>query len=407
MVKDLPKVLLVTDVTLSQEGGGVNRTLVNLFMDYPSKLLMLFAPQFSLKSNPPGKPFNNQVIGFSTKYLPRIRGPLGKFFQPLIEVVNLQLTIWLPVLKKKQVEVFAPDIILVCPVVFSTLLLGHKLAQQMNCPYLIYAMDNWIPEEKVQWFTGKGKDEIYSLLANAAGWIVISEQLRDSFSNHYQLIPQRVITVHNPVDLSGKEQPGFEYECSGTFKIVYAGSIWPMHYDAVAVVAEAVFELRRERHDIELVLHTDQGFWDLYRNEWQSWEVTYGSFIAYHELNEYLKQANLLLVASSFLPEHEPLTRASIQTKLTDYMASGRPILSCGPSYSVCNNFIQKWSCGLVCETNQVPKIKELLLEQMNNEIMHRKLAETAFQVLKENFEQKKVSENLYEFIKERAINAK
>jgi glycosyltransferase involved in cell wall biosynthesis len=260
-------------------------------------------------------------------------------------------------------------------------------------------MDDWMATDHPQWLSGSVQTLTYQLLSDAAGWLMISEPLQETLSKRYQLEPKQSMVVHNPVDLSGKKPPDEEIPNTGTFRIVYAGSIWPMHYDAVAAIAEAVFQLRRDGKDIELILHTDQYFWNTYEDKWQNWEVTNGLSIPYQELDSYLKRANLLLVASSFLPEQSFMTSSSVQTKITDYMAAGRPILSCGPDYSACNKFIKKWKCGLVCETNQPPTIKDFLVEQMNNSYANQRFAKTAFEVLQNNFEKNKVNQKLYQFI--------
>ena len=174
-----------------------------------------------------------------------------------------------------------------------------------------------------------------------------------------------------------------------------------MHYDAIAVVAEAIYGLRCNGVDIELVLYTDQCFWNNYQTNWQKWEVIYGSKIPYDQLNQYLQKAKLLLVASSFLPEMADFTSSSVQTKLTDYMVSGTPILACGPTYSACNQFIKDWNCGLVCETNEVAVIQKLLLKQMENSTELESLARNAFAVVSNHFDANKVRANLYEFIQE------
>ena len=44
MTEELPRILLIADASLNQDSGGINRTLVNLFKDYPSDRLMLLAP---------------------------------------------------------------------------------------------------------------------------------------------------------------------------------------------------------------------------------------------------------------------------------------------------------------------------------------------------------------------------
>ena len=399
MTRDLPRMLLVSEVAFSEESKGASRTLLNLFENYPANQLALFSPMQSASS---ASLLGQHSFSFPEGYLPPLYGryaPIGKFLNPLINSTNLQLLEWLPIPQKEKLEAFSPEVILICPISPSCLLMGQKLYKHFGIPFLIYFMDDWMATDHPQWLSSSVQTLTYQLLREAAGWLMISEPLQETLSKRYQLEPKQSMVVHNPVDLSGKKPPDEEIPNTGTFRIVYAGSIWPMHYDAVAAIAEAVFQLRRDGKDIELILHTDQYFWNTYEDKWQNWEVTNGLSIPYQELDSYLKRANLLLVASSFLPEQSFMTSSSVQTKITDYMAAGRPILSCGPDYSACNKFIKKCDCGLVCETNQVPIIKDFLVEQMNNSYANQRFAKTAFEVLQNNFEKYKVTQQLYQFI--------
>jgi len=401
MITDLPRILLVSEVTLSKEGKGVNRTLFNLFENYPPELLMIFAPHNYFISEPTSPPFDRQVVSFPGYYgIGGIHNRIGLLINPLINVMNLQLLDWLPIANQKCLETFTPEIILVCPVTAWSLLMGHKVTQQFQIPSLIYFMDDWVGTNNFRWLSGSVQASTYQLLKSAAGWLMISEQLQETLSSRYQLSPKQSLIIHNPVDLSGKQHPNIEVANSGTFKVVYAGSVWQMHYDALAAVAEAIFELRRDGKDIELVLYTDQCFWNLYQKQWKICQVNYGGIIPYKEINDYLKSADLLLVASSFLPEYAGFSRCSVQTKLTDYMAAGKPIVSCGPDYSACNQFIRKWNCGLVWETNEISKIKDLLLQAMQSRTANQKFAAIAFEVLSDNFQKSQVSHNLYKFIR-------
>lgn len=398
MATDLPRILIVSEASLSKEGMGVNRTLFNLFENYPSERLMLFAPEKSLKYQPTAPPFNQQVVPFIDSYLPSVKNRIGKLVNPLLTAVNCQLLDWLPIPNRKSLEAFAPEVILICPITFSSLIMGYKLTQHFQCPSFIYLMDDWLKNVTLWWLSGNVQTVGYQLLKDSAGWLMISEQLEAELSHRYELVPQHSLIVHNPVDLSGKKLPNEVTQREGTFRVVYAGSIWPMHYDALAAVAEAIFELRCDGQDIELVLYTDQGFWDFYKTKWEYWQVVYGSLIPYNELDSHLKKADLLLVATSFLPENSHMVRSSVLTKLTDYMAAGRPILSCGPDYSACNHFLKKWDCGLVCETNKVPEIKEIIIKQMQNR-SDQTLAKLAWETLNNNFEKSKVTTKLYQFI--------
>jgi glycosyltransferase involved in cell wall biosynthesis len=406
MEKDLPRVLLISQVSLSERATGINRTLFNLFEDYPSDRFMLYAPDQILKNDPTSSIFQKNIARFPEQFFlfPYQRNRLGFLFNPLFTILNHQLIDWLPLASYQKIADFSPEVILICPNGSLSLLMGYKLIQYFDVPFLIYFMDDWVALNHLRWLTGNVQSICQFILQKAAGWLMISPQLEQELAERYKIKPQRSLIVHNPVDLSNKTLPDFTPLSRDNFRVVYAGAIWPMHYDAVAVVAEAIYELRRDGIDIELVLHTPVHFWNAYQENWEKWQVTYGNLIPYQELNQYLQKADLLLVASSFLPEHSHVTRCSVQTKLTDYMASGRPILACGPNYSACNQFVKNWNCGLVCETNLVSEIKEILLTQIQNVGELYFFAKNGFEVLKDNFESKKVRYKLYEFIQQQSL---
>lgn len=399
MTCNLPRILLVSEVALNQESNGANRTLINLFENYPVEQLALFSPNKLATSD---SVLNQRSFAFPERYLPSLYGryaPLGKWLNPLISSINLQLLEWLPIPQKQELEDFAPDVILICPISPRCLLMGQRLYQHFQIPFLIYFMDDWMATDHPQWLSNSVQKLTHQLLSEAAAWLMISEPLQETLSKRYQIEPKQLMVVHNPVDLSGKKPPDEVISGNHTFRIVYAGSIWPMHYDALAVIAEAVFQLRQDGKDIELILHTAPYFWNTYEDKWQGWEVTNGLSIPYEEIDSYLRRGDLLLVVSSFLPEQSFMTSSSVQTKITDYMAAGRPILACGPDYSACNKFIKKWNCGLVCETNNLVQVKDFLAEQINQRDVNQKLANTAFEVLKNNFEKSKINKKLYQLI--------
>lgn len=401
MSSDLPRLLIVSELTLSfsKEGKSANPTLFNLFENYPPELLLQFTPTIYLKNSPPAHPFQNRAISFQNQYLSSLNNRLGKLINPLSRALNLQLLDLLPIANQKVIKEFEPEVILVCPITPDCLLVGKKLTNLFKCPFIVYFMDDWIAVTTRKWLSGTLQCIAKELLQQADGWLMISEQLQKELCNRYKIAPKQSMIVHNPVDLSAKDLLNLENNNTGTFTVAYAGSIQVMHYDALASVAEAIFKLRCEGKDIELVLYTSQVFWKCYENKWRNWDVKYGSLIPYQELNQYLNKADLLLVATSFLPEYAHVVRSSVLTKLTDYMMAGRPILSCGPDYSACNQFINQWGCGLVCETNNIKSIKDFLREQIHKITSNQKLAIKALNVLENNFEKKYIHSKLYNFI--------
>ncbi|MEQ9372270.1 MAG: hypothetical protein RIG63_25120 [Coleofasciculus chthonoplastes F3-SA18-01] len=407
MITDLPRLLIVSELTLSfsKKGQSANPTLFNLFENYPPELLLQFTPTIYLNNTPPAPPFQNRAISFNNQYLSSLNNRLGKLINPFSSALNLQLLDLLPIANHKAIKEFDPEVILVCPITPDCLIVGKNLTQLFNCPFIIYFMDDWIAVNTYKWLSGTVQSIAKELLQESDGWLMISEQLQKELSNRYQFAPKQSMIVHNPVDLSAKDSLNLENNHTGTFTVAYAGSIQVMHYDALAAVAEAIFQLRLEGKDIELVLYTSEVFWKCYEKTWRNWDVKYSSLIPYQELNQYLNKADLLLVATSFLPEYAHVVRSSVLTKLTDYMMAGRPILSCGPDYSACNQFINQWGCGLVCETNNIKFIKYFLQEQIQKRTSNQKLALKAIEALKNNFEKKYIHSQLYNFISKLSKN--
>lgn len=400
MENKLPKLLLVSEAPLNQNGTGIDRTLFNLLDDYPMDRFMLYTVGDKSGHSDTSPPFDGNVATFKDCYVPLVNNRLGRFCNPLLQIVNLQLLDLLSLADNQKIVEFAPEIVLICPNSPSALIAGYKITQELGCPFLIYFMDDWIYNNRSQWLSGGVQQYSQALLSQASGWLTISDQLEKELINRYGILPDRSLVVHNPVELSILSPPDFSLH-EGTFKVVYAGSIWSMHFDAVAAIAEAIFELRQDGCDIELILHTPQIFWDQYQQSWQSWQVTYGSMIPYHDLQIYLKRADLLLVASSFKPEYTHITRSSVQTKLTDYMASGRPILSCGPVYSACNDFIHQRNCGLVCDNSNIESIKFVLQQAIDERVVSQSFAQTAFDIVSSVFDKHQVTHQLFQFISE------
>jgi len=342
-------------------------------------------------------PLNKAVTTFST-FLPHIHNKFGLFFNKFIDSCNFQLLDWLPIPSLKALQKLNPEVVIICPTTPASLILGYKVVQRLNCPYLIYIMDDWLAKVNTIWLSSSVQQYAKQVLQKADGWLMISDQLKCDLQERYQVVPPTSLIVHNPVDLASLPAPDFSIH-HGTFKIIYAGSIWVMHYDAVAIVAETVFQLRNEGHDIEFILHTPSPFWQQYQDFWESRQVVNGGMIPYDDLHLYLQKGDLLLVASSFLPEYAHITRSSVQTKITDYMASGRPILAYGPGYSACNQFVKIHQCGLICETSQVSSLKSFLIKAKQNYNDHQSLGHQAYRILQCHFDKTYQTSNLYKVI--------
>ena len=395
-----PKILLVSDLILSLSDSKkfANPTLYNLFKNYPPESILQYIPVSTLKTHPPSTN-HHQLLTYKSHYISLIRNRIGLYINPLIEYFNLSLIGYSTFHEEEKVRRFNADIILICPITLSCLITAQKISKQLKIPFLIYFMDDWLAKNNTFWFGGNVQKLGYKILKDARAWVMISEFLQQEMSTRYQIYDKPCVIAHNPVNSSLASVPKARDKASTAFQVAYAGSIQPMHEDAFLLVAESIYKLRKEGENIELILYTSSSFWERYKHLLSDFEVINGNLVPYHQLQETLSNSDLLLVCTSFNSEYEYPVRSSLLTKLTDYMASGKPILSCGPEYSACNKFLKQWDCGVICSSNQIIHIQACLRWCMSQRDSISHLAETALDVLSENFSESVVQHRLYKFI--------
>ena len=260
-------------------------------------------------------------------------------------------------------------------------------------------MDDWPAAGSRRWLSRGAREHTRAILEDADAWIMISEELQERMAQRYRIRCKPTLVAHNPVDLQRHEPPVAMPRRSGRFRVVYAGSVQTMHLDGLLAVAEAIHRLRVAGHDIELILHTAPWFERYYSDHWTRWGVVMGGLIPYDDLFSVLRDADLLLVALSFKPELAHMAMYSLLTKITDYMATGVPLMVCGPDGSASVNFVNRWSCGLTCDTNDVGRISDLLCKQLNRPERNAQLAARAYQVLRSEFSTEPVQRRLYDFL--------
>jgi glycosyltransferase involved in cell wall biosynthesis len=260
-------------------------------------------------------------------------------------------------------------------------------------------MDDWPALNSRRWLTGSVRDRARAILAQSDAWVMISEELRDSMIRRYGVSPKPTLVAHNPVDVDGQAAPVFMPRRSGRFRVVYAGTVQTMHADAILAVAEAIHRLRESGIDIEMVLHTPQWCERVYEEQWRRFGVVMGGLVPYADLNRVLRDADLLLVGLSFDPIVAHMAMYSLLTKITDYMATGVPILVCGPAGSASVNFAKRWDVALTCETKDVTRLAELIREQVSRPETNAALASRAWRCLQAQFSTAVVRNRLYSFL--------
>ena len=392
----LPRVLLVTDADLTVGSRGAGRTIANLFLRYPPDALLAISGSAHAPYLMEGE---HRVLAGAPGLPGRLVGPL----RGVVGDVDALWARWRPLGDRAAVDAFAPQLILAAP----THPVGIALAERFGsmAPLVTYLLDDWMAELPGPPFAFDTPRRGNALLQASAGWLAISPYLLDSMRAATG-VDRPAHVVHNPVSLGATEPAALTAPRTGRFRVAYAGSVWPMHRDAVAAVAQSVMRLRAEGADIEFVLFTDRFFWGRHEADWHRWGVVDGGLIPYARLGAALGDCDLLLVASSFDAAQGHMSRSSVQTKVTDYMAAGRPILACGPADAASHRFLRQHDCACFAEDSAPAAVDGALRACVGARAGGPALARRAYEVVRREHEMGAVTGDLYAFLHRIATEA-
>ncbi len=390
MSEALPRILLVTDADLSVGSRGAGRTLANLFSRYPAGGLLAIS----------GCARESHLMEGGHRVLAGAPGLPGRLVGPLRGVLGDLDALWArwrPLAERAAVAAFSPQLVLAAP----THPVGIALAERCRsmAPLVTYLLDDWLAHVSSAQLAFATARHGRRLLATSRGWLSISPYLLESMRAATG-VDRPAHVVHNPVSLGPTEPAALTAPRAGRFRVAYAGSVWPMHWDAVAAVAEGVARLRADGVDIEFVLFTDRFFWGRHEADWRRWGVVDGGLIPYAALGEALGECDLLLVASSFDAEQAHMSRSSVQTKVTDYMAAGRPILGCGPHDAASHRFLRERGCATFVEDRSAEAVDAALRACVNARADGPALARRAYEAVRREHEVGAVTAKLYEFLR-------
>lgn len=392
------KILLLSDATMCENAGGISQTLYNLFLFTNGKNLMCISSKKLYKSSPPTEPFSNCYITYSFEIIKIPNNRFTKYFTSFADWFNFSFNSHFRAFRslKGQIKSFNPDIVVSCPNGPVGLFMHHKLTKGLNAKVFPYFMDDWMYHVSFKWLGGDINQMVKKILTNNRSWLMISKNLSEILQERYSLKPDRVLEIHNPVNLTNAPH-AVSVQKKKEYTIAYAGSLWSMHYDALYILAKSVKKLNNRRK-INFIVYTSEDFWKWRKSDFEPLGVIYGGNIPYNNIHQKLTEADALLVVSSFLKELYTISKGSLQTKITDYLKAKRLIISCGPSYSANNIFLKENNCGICIESNNEDEIIEQLDFIFNNIIENEKYVVNGWEKL-QNYTTEVVHYYLQNFI--------
>jgi glycosyltransferase involved in cell wall biosynthesis len=418
------ELLLLTDSFPNENGAGISQTLFNLLDGWPHGCSVLLSAKEPVPEN--GN-LEAKAIRYSDGPWQPMQNRLGRYLNKWLQSRRMQ---WLQKngLKGVVAQLPAPSncLVLVSTTVPEKIMAGRWL-QQMGYRVIPYFMDDWMWGSTLRWNGGGLSDTICKLLHEAPACMMISRQLHQTLFHRCQLASKPWLVVHNPappvqmavgnLPLEGeaddendtsRKLPTTNCELSNEQmptairQLIYAGSIWPMHANALVAVAAAIHALNAKGEgSFELRIYTSPSHWQQHRPLLEGNGVSYAGWKPYAKIHKELAGAWLLVCTASFDEAHAAYSASSVQTKLTDYMAAGKPVLFVGPAGAASGQFVEEHDVGFTLATNSAADIAERLLAISALPVQYRRKCTNALREAGTRFSQAAVQQRLYAFLEE------
>ena len=210
------------------------------------------------------------------------------------------------------------------------------------------------------------------LLAHAEKMGVICEQMAEAYAKKSSA--PAVIIRHG---LKERVHPRSEPSSKDEFRIGLSGSMYC--YSAWKALQETLDKLDWRIGSRRIVLVVAGS--EIQFRAFKSAECRFYGWRSLEQVDELLSECDLLYVPHPFESYQEPLARLSFPTKLSAYVATGRPILLHAPEYSSLTPFCRQHQFGLLTPELNSEKLTAFLLTQLSSVDRLRELSEQTARV--------------------------
>lgn len=369
------RVLFFSSMTVSPGSGGGNAVFNLLEPSPPGSEVFYATPSAYPPHWAPFPELANHICPFSVPRWPQFTG--GNRFA-LMRIANrcgkrIQLdwarhaivTQLLQYVKAHKIEQ-----LLLCPQSILDLTAGLALMRKTRLPAVAWFMDDYYSATIARQSVGE-------LWSRAGRRFVISEAMQERFTRLYG---GECEVLNNSVSV-----PCFRPATPHALplRVAYAGAAHSYYLDTLAMALRALSGLDGlVEFDIYTFEELPPGLAGNHCLPYQRRPA-----LPSGKLVEGLWYYDVLLLLSSFKPEHRSIAETSLASKIAEYLASGRCILVFGPPYAENVRYAQRHGIAEVATARQ--QLRPTLLRLLNHPERRRTLGERAYQVARANHDRR------------------
>ena len=218
------------------------------------------------------------------------------------------------------------------------------------------------------------------ILKRAAGVIAPSEVLRDDVRRRHGV---DAAVIHNPCDLADYAGPANADAADGAStardaerRIVYTGSIGPLHYEAFRTLLTAMASL--DRPGLRLHIYSAQSRARL-ESERICGPVVFHPPQPLSAVAALQQQADALFLPLALHSTDPDIVRTSAPGKIGEYLAAGPPILVHAPPDSFLASYFREHQCGIVVDRSDPGELAAALDSALSDPALRARLRARAW----------------------------
>lgn len=378
MNSKFPRVLLVAAKPFTNGATGTDVTLSNVLRDWPrDQLAHAFIGTASQDELFTGRGFpidpKNVFLDHSFRHVVNSSGALRASTAPLtpgepftggrdlrtrahmaMRFAADASPVRIPAGVRSLIKEFAPDVVYSLLGSLRVIGMAGALSEELGVPVLPHFMDDWVNTLYTSgelWGIPKRilERRMDRLIRSAPCGVGISDPMSEEYSSHFG-IP--FTTVANPAHESFFSIPPPRNSDCRT--VMYVGGLHLGRARALVEVADSLAQLPRGpggRRETTLVVHCPDSHHRLYGAGLRNHDcITLAGSLAPREVPAALALADVLLHVESPDKDTISFTRLSVSTKISQYLASGRPILCYAPSHLASSRMVRESQSGLIAD---------------------------------------------------------
>lgn len=321
-----------------------------------------------------------------------------KILQPFLKY--LKLYIYRSKLKVSDeliawVKKFQPDIIYTA--LGSLSMMKFVLDLHIEIPeakLVVHIMDDWISTQSEQvLFSNRYENSsnyyFQEILSKSSIRFVISEKMAEDYSKRFR---RTFLPFHNPVNISDYINNNNEQKKVEEKRVTYVGKINNDNFDVINDMIDAIERLNTSENRIKFFIYTPTDPIFIKQHIIESSNLIIEKAIPHKQIPAVLCSSDILFLPLSFKEKSKKYTRLSISTKITEYMASKKPIIVYAPYDIALTEYVNRYGVAYTVSDKKINLLINTIQEILNNSHEANEMANRAFLFAKEKHSIEKVS---------------